>query len=188
MSTWGQPSRLSGRAQLDGLVRNRKDTKDQETRNKKPETADRVTAGSFASRTAEAAVPTWFVLMNFASHNHLEFPEMALPGNAIGAKTNEFNCYHSSHFPTLRSDAIISQLTSPSDHNQRPAWVHRRISLESKTFYCPVTPNTIFVASDTPAKRKELEQSVIKTFYLGNVSSPNDLQDAVNTVRQILLC
>jgi general secretion pathway protein D len=60
------------------------------------------------------------------------------------------------------------------------------IALQSKTFWRPVTPNTIFVASDTPAKRKELEQSVVKTFYLGNVSSPNDLQDAVNTVRQIL--
>lgn len=60
------------------------------------------------------------------------------------------------------------------------------VALESKTFYRPVTPNTVFVAADTPAKRKELEQSVVKTFYLGNVSSPNDLQDAVNTIRQIL--
>jgi general secretion pathway protein D len=60
------------------------------------------------------------------------------------------------------------------------------VALESKTFWRPVTPNTVFVASDSPAKRKELEQSVIKTFYLGNVSSPNDLQDAVNTIRQIL--
>lgn len=60
------------------------------------------------------------------------------------------------------------------------------IAMESKTFWRPVTPNTIFVAADTPAKRKELEQSVVKTFYLGNVSSPNDLQDSVNAVRQIL--
>lgn len=60
------------------------------------------------------------------------------------------------------------------------------VALESKTFWRPVTPNTVFIAADTPAKRKELEQSVVKTFYLGNVSSPNDLQDAVNTVRQIL--
>jgi general secretion pathway protein D len=60
------------------------------------------------------------------------------------------------------------------------------VALESKTFWRPVTANTVFVAADTPAKRKELEQSVVKTFYLGNVSSPNDLQDAVNTVRQIL--
>jgi len=59
------------------------------------------------------------------------------------------------------------------------------VALESKTFYRPVTENTIFVAADTPGKRKELEQSVVKTFYLSNVSSPNDLQDSVNAVRQI---
>jgi general secretion pathway protein D len=39
-------------------------------------------------------------------------------------------------------------------------------ALESKTFWRPVTLNTIFVAQDNPAKRKELEQSVLKTFYL----------------------
>src|SRR5579863_10652775 len=37
-------------------------------------------------------------------------------------------------------------------------------ALESKTFWRPVTSNTIFVAQDNPAKRKELEQSVLKTF------------------------
>ncbi|MBZ5703936.1 MAG: type II and III secretion system protein [Acidobacteriia bacterium] len=60
------------------------------------------------------------------------------------------------------------------------------IALESKTFWRPVTPNTIFVASDTPAKRKDLEQSVIKTFYLANLSQPTELQDVVNALRQIL--
>jgi general secretion pathway protein D len=60
------------------------------------------------------------------------------------------------------------------------------VALESKTFWRPVTPNTIFVAADTPAKRKEVEQSVIKTFYLSNVSTPQELQDMVNAMRQIL--
>src|SRR6202162_1545346 len=60
------------------------------------------------------------------------------------------------------------------------------IALESKTFWRPVTPNTIFVASDTPAKRKDIEQSVIKTFYLANLSQPTELQDVVNALRQIL--
>jgi general secretion pathway protein D len=59
-------------------------------------------------------------------------------------------------------------------------------ALESKTFWRPVTPNTIFVASDTPAKRKELEQSVIRTFYLTNLSQPNELQDLVNILRTLL--
>ncbi|MBZ5650246.1 MAG: type II and III secretion system protein [Acidobacteriia bacterium] len=60
------------------------------------------------------------------------------------------------------------------------------VALESKTFWRPVTPNTIFVASDNPAKRKEIEQSVIKTFYLANLSQPTELQDVVNALRQIL--
>jgi general secretion pathway protein D len=60
------------------------------------------------------------------------------------------------------------------------------IALESKTFWRPVTPNTIFIAADTPAKRKDVEQSVIKTFYLSNLSQPTELQDVVNALRQIL--
>ena len=60
------------------------------------------------------------------------------------------------------------------------------VALESKTFWRPVTPNTIFIASDNPAKRKELEQSIIKTFYLANLSQPTELQDVVNALRQIL--
>ncbi|HEU5336946.1 MAG TPA: secretin N-terminal domain-containing protein, partial [Terriglobales bacterium] len=60
------------------------------------------------------------------------------------------------------------------------------VALESKTFWRPVTPNTIFVAADNPAKRKELEQNVIKTFYLSNLSAPTELQDVVNAMRTIL--
>lgn len=59
-------------------------------------------------------------------------------------------------------------------------------ALASRTFWRPVTPNTIFVAQDTPAKRKELEQSVLKTFYLTNLSQPTELQDVVNAIRAVL--
>jgi general secretion pathway protein D len=59
-------------------------------------------------------------------------------------------------------------------------------ALESKTFWRPVTGNTIFVAQDNPAKRKELEQSVLKTFYLENLSQPTELQDVVNAIRAVL--
>jgi general secretion pathway protein D len=59
-------------------------------------------------------------------------------------------------------------------------------ALESKTFWRPVTPNTIFVAQDNVQKRKELEQSVLKTFYLTNLSAPTELQDIVNAIRAVL--
>src|ERR1700691_4504407 len=62
----------------------------------------------------------------------------------------------------------------------------RITALESKTFWRPVTGNTIFVAQDNVAKRKELEQSVLKTFYLTNLSQPTELQDVVNAIRAVL--
>ena len=60
------------------------------------------------------------------------------------------------------------------------------VAAESKTFWRPMTPNTIFVAADNPAKRKELEQSVIKTFYLSNLAAATELQDLVNTLRAVI--
>jgi len=42
---------------------------------------------------------------------------------------------------------------------------------ETKTFWRPVTSNTIFVAADTPAKRKELEQTY-QDFLSSNLSQP----------------
>jgi general secretion pathway protein D len=60
------------------------------------------------------------------------------------------------------------------------------VRLQSKTYWRPVLANTIFVAADSAGKRKELEQNVMKTFYLRNVSTPNELQEAANVIRQIL--
>jgi len=63
------------------------------------------------------------------------------------------------------------------------------VALESRTFWRPVTPNTIFVAADTPTKRKELEQNVYKTFYLSNSgggsTANTDLTDVVTAIRTI---
>jgi general secretion pathway protein D len=60
------------------------------------------------------------------------------------------------------------------------------VRLESKTFWRPVLSNAIFVSADSPTKRKELEQNVMKTFYLQNIESPNELQEAANVVKQML--
>src|SRR5512146_2276221 len=59
-------------------------------------------------------------------------------------------------------------------------------ALQSKTFWRPVTPTTIYVAEDSAPKRKEVEQSVVKTFYLQNLSQPTDIQDINNMLRQIV--
>ena len=60
------------------------------------------------------------------------------------------------------------------------------IAMQSKTFWRPISSNTIMVSSDSGAKRKELEQNVMKTFYLHNASTPADLQQAAGTLKGIL--
>jgi len=98
-------------------------------------------------------------------------------------------------YETIAKLAGINVLFDP-DYQPRPISIKLKnvtlqealdiVALESRTFWRPVTPNTIFVAADTQTKRRELEQNVIKTFYLGNVSSPTDLQDIVNAIRTVL--
>ena len=60
------------------------------------------------------------------------------------------------------------------------------VALESHTFWRPVTPNTIYVAQDTQQKRAEVEQQVLRTFYLNNFSTVAELQDVTNLIRTIL--
>lgn len=60
------------------------------------------------------------------------------------------------------------------------------VALESRTFWRAVTKNTIFVAADNQQKRRELEENVVRTFYLSNVATATDLQDVVNALRTVL--
>ena len=60
----------------------------------------------------------------------------------------------------------------------------RMVALESKTFWRPISPTAIFVAAE--GKRKELESSIMKTFYLHNVSTPAELQEVVGSLKGML--
>ena len=60
------------------------------------------------------------------------------------------------------------------------------LALESHTFWRPVTPNTIFVAADNVGKRRELDESAIQTFYIGQSATPTDMQDIVSAIRGIV--
>ena len=58
-------------------------------------------------------------------------------------------------------------------------------SLESKAVIKPVTENTIFVYPDQPQKRRENEEEVVKTFYLNNVTQPQDITEIMTGLRQL---
>jgi general secretion pathway protein D len=98
-------------------------------------------------------------------------------------------------YETIGKLAGINVLFDPDYTSRRVTLKLNAVSLQesldilafhSNTFWRPVTPNTIFIAANTPAKRRDLEQNVLKTFYLSNISAASDLVETVNVIRTIL--
>ncbi len=61
----------------------------------------------------------------------------------------------------------------------------RIVATVSGTFWRPVTRNTIFVAEDTTAKHRELDQQAVETFYLHNVAQQNDFTEVQTVLRNL---
>jgi len=62
----------------------------------------------------------------------------------------------------------------------------RIVGTMTGTFWRPVTPNTIFVAQNSRAKRTELDEQAVETFYLSNAWQQNDLNDVQTALRNVL--
>jgi len=60
------------------------------------------------------------------------------------------------------------------------------VSLEAKAFWKPVTENIIMIIPDNTQKRRDYEEQVVRTFYLSNVSIPQDLTEITTGLRQLL--
>jgi general secretion pathway protein D len=62
----------------------------------------------------------------------------------------------------------------------------RIVGTISNTFWRAVTANTLFVAQNTHAKRTELDEQAVQTFYLTNAWQQNDLNDVSQAVRNVM--
>jgi general secretion pathway protein D len=98
-------------------------------------------------------------------------------------------------YKTIAKLAGINVLIDPDYKPQKITFELKDVSLrealdmfamQSKTFWRPLSANTIMVSSDSGSKRKEFEQNVMKTFYLRNAATPSDLQQAAGTLKGIL--
>lgn len=60
------------------------------------------------------------------------------------------------------------------------------VSLECNAFWKPVGSSVILVAPNNPQKRRELEDEEVRTFYLSNTLTPQNLTEIVTGLRQLL--
>lgn len=59
------------------------------------------------------------------------------------------------------------------------------VALLTKTFWKPLSANAVFITQDTAVKRRDYEEHVTRVFYLQNVTSAQELQEAMTAMRAI---
>ncbi|MBI4460013.1 MAG: hypothetical protein HY648_08140 [Acidobacteria bacterium] len=98
-------------------------------------------------------------------------------------------------FTTIGRLAGINVLFDPDYTAQRVTVELNNVTLEealdqvsvlTKTFWKALTRNTILIIPDTAVKRREQEQQVIKTFYLSNTITPQELTEVITAIRTLL--
>jgi len=82
-----------------------------------------------------------------------------------------------------------------------PEYQDRRVTLElnnatltealdyvgtiAKAFWKPLSANAILVTNDNPTKRRDYEEQVVKTFYLSNAYTAQELQEIATAIRTL---
>ena len=84
---------------------------------------------------------------------------------------------YDSDFPARRISVDLNNLTLEQ--------ALEVVCLESKAFTKAITENIIMVIPDTQPKRKDYEEEVLKTFYLSNTVTPQDLTEILTGLRQL---
>jgi general secretion pathway protein D len=59
------------------------------------------------------------------------------------------------------------------------------LSVLTKTFWKPISPNTIFVTEDNITKRRDYEDNVVRVFFVQNATSVQEFQEISTAVRSI---
>lgn len=59
------------------------------------------------------------------------------------------------------------------------------LSIMTKTYWKPLSSNTIFLTNDNITKRRDYEDNVVKVFYLQNITSVQELNEIATSVRSV---
>ena len=57
------------------------------------------------------------------------------------------------------------------------------VSLTSKSFWKAISPNAVFITNDNTNKRRDYQEEVVRTFYLSNAATPQEIQEVATAIR-----
>jgi general secretion pathway protein D len=61
-----------------------------------------------------------------------------------------------------------------------------QLAVITRSFWKPLSSNTIFVTIDNPTKRREYAEQVVRVFYLSNITSPQEMQEILTVLRTVV--
>src|SRR5499427_2475414 len=59
------------------------------------------------------------------------------------------------------------------------------LAVLTKTFWKPISSNTIFITEDNVTKRRDYEDNVVKVFYVKNATSVQEFQEIATAIRTV---
>lgn len=60
------------------------------------------------------------------------------------------------------------------------------LAVLTRTFWKPISSNTIFVAEDNVTKRRDYEDEVVRVFYIQNATSVQEFQEMATAIRSVI--
>ncbi|MGH9474927.1 MAG: cohesin domain-containing protein [Terriglobales bacterium] len=71
-------------------------------------------------------------------------------------------------------------------HNLTMLQILRVLDVQTNSFYTPITPNTILVATNSQQNHEQVDPTVLKVFYIKNVQQATDLTELAQAIRGLM--
>jgi general secretion pathway protein D len=87
--------------------------------------------------------------------------------------------------PDYRGDPNAQRAASIELNNATLEDALDYLAMMTKSFWKPLSSNAIFVTNDNPAKHRDYDDSVVRVFYLTNLTTPQELAEITTAFRTV---
>ena len=150
------------------------------------EAAERVRMREAALRAGQTEIEALIERTRFLPAEGLELPDEVLPDSLVfrDASTRDILTALGlfSEVNVIFDPDFVDQRTSADLRRAQLSAALESVTRSTRNFYRVTAPRTVTVIPDTPAKRTEYEEEIVRTFYVSNA----DLEETVNMLRLVL--
>ena len=150
------------------------------------ETAALVRTRRDALRAGQTEIEALIERTRFLPADGLELPDRVLPDSLVFRDASTRDVFAAlglfSDVDVVFDPDFVDQRLSVDLRGARLPSAFASVSRSTGNFYRVTAPGTVTVIPDTPAKRTEYEETVVRTFYLSNA----DIEETINLLRVVL--